>query len=90
MKMMNGKYKPVDVDNSWIVPYSPLVSKIMKAHINLESCSSVVAIKYILIHKGSNPAMFTIENKKDEIEDYQSGRYINSKPRMFLSTNIIT
>ncbi|CAI6372311.1 unnamed protein product [Macrosiphum euphorbiae] len=80
MRMMNGKYKPVDVDNSWIVPYSPLVSKIMKAHINLESCSSVVAIKYILkyIHKGSDQAMFTIENKKDEIEDYQSGRYINS------------
>ncbi|CAI6360265.1 unnamed protein product [Macrosiphum euphorbiae] len=69
MKMMNGKYKPVDVDNSWIVPYSPL-----------DSCSSVVAIKYILkyIHKGSDRAMFTIENKKDEIEDYQSGRYINS------------
>jgi len=52
----------------------------VKAHINLESCSSVVAIKYILkyIHKGSDQAMFTIENKKDEIEDYQSGRYTNS------------
>ncbi|KAE9524405.1 hypothetical protein AGLY_015126, partial [Aphis glycines] len=78
---VNDKYKKVYIDNQWIVPYCPLISKIMNAHINVELCSSVVAVKYILkyIHKGSDQAMFSIENKNNNvIEEYQSGRYINS------------
>lgn len=78
---VNDKYKKVYIDNQWIVPYCPLISKIMNAHINIELCSSVVAVKFILkyIHKGSDQAMFSIENKNNnEIEEYQSGRYINS------------
>jgi len=71
----------VYIDNQWIVPYCPLISKIINAPINVELCSSVVAVKYILkyIHKGSDQAMFSIENiNNNEIEQYQSGRYINS------------
>ena len=34
-------------DNSWIVPYSPILSKLFDAHINVESCDSLRAIKYI-------------------------------------------
>ncbi|XP_039949148.1 uncharacterized protein LOC120767290 [Bactrocera tryoni] len=33
------------VDNSWIVPYSPLLSKTFKAHCNVECCNSVKSIK---------------------------------------------
>lgn len=37
----------VSIDNSWIVPYSPILCKIFKAHINVEYCHSVKSIKYI-------------------------------------------
>lgn len=49
----NGQENIV-VDNRWVVPYSPLLSKIFDAHINIEFCSLVKAIKYIckFINKG--------------------------------------
>ena len=31
----------IEIDNSWIVPYSPILSKTSNAHINDESCHSV-------------------------------------------------
>jgi len=58
----------------------------MNAHINNELCSSVVAVKYILKykHKLSDQAIFSMENKNNnEIEEYQSGRYINSNEAMW-------
>ncbi|XP_036340438.1 uncharacterized protein LOC118749766 [Rhagoletis pomonella] len=30
----------IDIDNRWIVPYSPLLSKMFNAHINVEYCNS--------------------------------------------------
>ena len=37
----------IEVDNRWIVPYSGLLSKTFKAHINVEYCNSVKSTKYI-------------------------------------------
>ncbi|XP_017461157.1 PREDICTED: uncharacterized protein LOC108354487 [Rhagoletis zephyria] len=73
----------VEVDNSWIVPYSPLLSKTYKAHINVEYCNSVKSIKYICkyVNKGSDMAVFALENgadAHDEIDQFQLGRYISS------------
>ncbi|GBL76140.1 hypothetical protein AVEN_234426-1 [Araneus ventricosus] len=79
----------IDIDNRWVVPYSPLLSKTFNAHINVESCSSVKSIKYICkyVNKGSDMAVFRIENtnvnapplnENDEITNYQIGRYISS------------
>ncbi|GBO33218.1 hypothetical protein AVEN_153320-1 [Araneus ventricosus] len=55
------------------------------AHINVEACSSVRAIKYICkyINKGSDQAIFNfknaeLENTIDEVNIYQSGRYVSS------------
>lgn len=44
----------IEIDNSWIVPYSPVLSRMFQAHINVECCNSVKAIKYICkyINKG--------------------------------------
>ncbi|GFW91034.1 ATP-dependent DNA helicase [Trichonephila clavipes] len=54
----------IDIDNRWVVPYSPLLSKTYNAHINVEFCSSVKSIKYICkyVHKGSDMAVFRVEN----------------------------
>lgn len=43
-----------NIDNRWIVPYSPILSKTFKAHINVEYCNSVKSIKYICkyVYKG--------------------------------------
>ncbi|XP_036320445.1 uncharacterized protein LOC118734957 [Rhagoletis pomonella] len=73
----------VEVDNRWVVPYSPLLSKTFKAHINVEYCNSVKSIKYICkyVNKGSDMAVFGVGNvaaQLVEINQYQLERYISS------------
>ncbi len=70
----------VVVDNRWVVPHSPILCKIFKSHINLELCNSVKSIKYVCkyIHKGSDMAVFNVQNKNDEVTTFQTGRYISS------------
>ncbi|XP_055605588.1 uncharacterized protein LOC129753765 [Uranotaenia lowii] len=91
----------LDIDNRWVVPYSPLLSKTFNAHINVEFCSSVKSIKYICkyVHKGSDMAVFRIENsnsnvspvnKNDEITLYQTGRYISSNEAVWQSKSAVS
>ncbi|UYV66868.1 hypothetical protein LAZ67_4003184 [Cordylochernes scorpioides] len=72
----------IEVDNKWVVPYSPLLSRMFKAHINVEYCHSVKSIKYICkyVNKGNDMAIFGLskENTNDEISQYLLGRYISS------------
>ena len=81
IKKRNGT--TIEVDNQWFVPYSPLLSKTFNAHINVEYCNSVKAIKYICkyVNKGSDMAVFGLQPEIkdfDEIVQYQAGRYISS------------
>ncbi|GFX86995.1 uncharacterized protein TNCV_2636351 [Trichonephila clavipes] len=41
-----GGIHEILVDNSWIVPYSPVLSRIFNCHINVEFCNTIKAIKY--------------------------------------------
>ncbi|GFR17000.1 uncharacterized protein LOC104236095 [Trichonephila clavata] len=80
LKVLNNT---IDVDNRWIVPYSPLLIKTYNAHINVEYCNSVKAIKYICkyVNKGSDVAVFGVENttaSNEEVTQYQLGCYISS------------
>lgn len=72
----------MEIDNRWIVPYSPLLSKIFNAHINVEYCNSIKSIKYVCkyINKGSDMAIIELKKKCefDEITQFQMGRYINT------------
>ena len=74
-------------DNRHIVPYSPKLSKKYECHINVEICTSIVAVKYIYkyIFKGHDRALLnfvttrsTIDGAKlvDEIHEYKAGRYV--------------
>ncbi|GFW07512.1 ATP-dependent DNA helicase [Trichonephila clavipes] len=81
--VLNVRNIDIEVDNRWIVPYSPLLSKTFKAHINVEYCNSVKSIKYICkyVNKESDMAVFGVGNVAaplDEINQYQLGRYISS------------
>ncbi|XP_065642326.1 uncharacterized protein LOC136073954 [Hydra vulgaris] len=48
------KIKGKNVDNRWVVPYNPWLSKKYQALINVEACMSVKAVKYLYkyIYKG--------------------------------------
>lgn len=75
----------MSVDNRWVVPYNPVLSRSFNAHINVEFCQSVKAIKYICkyIHKGSDQATFSLQNNNDEVEKYLNGRYISSSEALW-------
>jgi ATP-dependent DNA helicase PIF1 len=77
----------IEVDNRWVVPFSPLLSKTFKAHINVEFCHSVKSIKYICkyVNKGSDMAVFGVaaENSNDEITQFRMGRYVSSNEAMW-------
>lgn len=65
-------------DNRWVVPYNPYLSARYKAHINVEICASVQAIKYInkYVYKGADRTTVRLGNENDEIARYLQGRYI--------------
>jgi len=74
-----------EIDNRWIVPYSPFLSRKYNCHINVEACTSINAVKYInkYINKQGydmcTVKVATNEQKVldyDEIESFLSLRYV--------------
>ena len=65
-------------DNRWVVPYNPYLSRKYEAHINVELCATVKAVKYIhkYIYKGADRATVQIDGFDDEIARHLNGRYI--------------
>ena len=79
---IDGYIQTVDLDNRWVVPYSPVLSKKYAAHINVEICCTVKAVKYIhkYIHKGTDRTTVSVESADanvDEVSEYQAGRWIS-------------
>ncbi|RZF47834.1 hypothetical protein LSTR_LSTR012849 [Laodelphax striatellus] len=76
------KNSTIEVDNRWVVPYCPLLSRIFNAHLNVEFCNSIKSIKYVCkyINKGSDMAVFDIVTPDicNEVQQYELGRYISS------------
>nr|XP_047146321.1 uncharacterized protein LOC100213143 [Hydra vulgaris] len=71
-----------NVDNSWVVPYNRWLSKKYQAHINVEACMSVKAVKYLYkyIYKGHDCANVLINEQvnHDEINTFLDCRYVSA------------
>lgn len=63
------------MDNRWVVPYNPFFIRHFKAHINVEICSSIQAIKYIhkYVYKGSDRATVALDISQDKVAQYLQG-----------------
>ena len=68
------------IDNQRVVHYSPYFSLRYKAHVNVEVCGSVKAVKYIhnYIYMGGDRATAIMISDHDEINRHLNGRYIGS------------
>ena len=67
------------MDNSFVVPYNPLLSLWYKAHIDVEVVYSVQAVKYLYtyITKGEDRIIMTVRDEEngqveDEVENYMN------------------
>jgi len=76
---------PFTIDNRYEVPYSPYLTARYKAHLNVEICGSIQAIKYIhkYIYKGSDQSAVQVLSEKDEVKRYLNGRYIGPTEAMW-------
>ena len=74
----SGGTLTVLIDNRRVVPYNPYLSLRYNAHINVEVCGSVQAVKYIhkYIYKGGDRVTVRVDSEHDEIKRYLHGRYI--------------
>ncbi|XP_078280432.1 uncharacterized protein LOC144607444 [Rhinoraja longicauda] len=69
------RHRPIT--SEWVVPYNAQLLKLFQCHLNVEICSSVKSVKYVIKYtlKGSDQAVFGL-NRDDEIIQYLTGRYI--------------
>ncbi|XP_021964945.1 uncharacterized protein LOC110860200 [Folsomia candida] len=79
------------MDNRYVVPYSPYLLLKYNAHINIEVCTSLLAVKYIYkyIYKGFDCASIAITSegqpqlRYNEIDNYINGRYLSAPEAMW-------
>ncbi|XP_074305435.1 uncharacterized protein LOC141640600 [Silene latifolia] len=72
------------LDNRSVVPYNPYLLAMFDCHLNVEVCSTINAVKYLYkyVYKGHDRILFKVADGTasmlvDEIEMYQSGRWVS-------------
>jgi hypothetical protein len=78
----------VHLDNSWVVPYNRWLLTKYQAHINVEVCATVHAVKYMYkyVYKGHDRARVNVvaadgqqpAATRDECKAYVDGRYVSA------------
>lgn len=71
--------KPERVDNSMVVPYNPFLSQKYDAHINVETCASVMSLKYLFkyLTKGHDRINAKLESKTDSSTANSRSKHFN-------------
>ena len=82
---LTGQKGTTTIDNSWVVPYNPYLSKRYNCHINVEICGSPTSAKYLYkyVTKGPDRAMVSAEVDtpqplRNEIRQYEDMRSVGS------------
>ncbi|GBM29649.1 hypothetical protein AVEN_125296-1 [Araneus ventricosus] len=76
------------LDDRWVVPYNPWLSKKFNTHINVE-CASIKSVKYLYeyVYKGHDAVSIRFENENtldhDEILSFLYGRYVSAPEAMW-------
>ena len=78
VRIPGGNGTTINLNNRYIVPYNLYLSIKYRAHINIEVCASVQAIKYInkYIYKGDDYITVQLLDDNNKISKYLYGRYI--------------
>ncbi|XP_027151019.1 uncharacterized protein LOC113751274 [Coffea eugenioides] len=78
------RVKGYDLDNRWVIPYTPYLLALFDCHINVEICSTIKLVKYLYkyIFKGHDLVNFHIIADEtpqdiDEIKAFQRGRWVS-------------
>ena len=74
----------VEVSNQWVVPYNPYLSLRYDAHINVEYCSSIKAVKYLYkyVFKGHDMATITLGHDQQERVQFDINGAIQGSDRL--------
>ncbi|CAK0887383.1 unnamed protein product, partial [Prorocentrum cordatum] len=64
------------IDAGDVVPCSPVLSRKLGCHLNIEHCASLKSVKYLYkyIHKGHDRAVLSVQ--ADEVQQYIDTRYV--------------
>ena len=78
----------IKLDNRWVVPHNPFLLFEYNAHINIEICSTISAVKYLYKYKGHDRAIVefrtednTISSKPKEVDEILNcleARYVSA------------
>ena len=79
----------IQLDNRYVVPYNPYLSKKYNAHINVEICSSIKSCKYLYKYVYNGPDMTSVaivsedtdevrEKNVDEIDNFVNSQFVTA------------
>ncbi|XP_074296881.1 uncharacterized protein LOC141627538 [Silene latifolia] len=76
--------RKVKMENRSVIPYNPYLLAMFDCHLNVEVCSTIKIVKYLYkyVYKGHDRISFNVAAGEttqyvDEIERYQSGRWVS-------------
>ena len=66
------------LDNRWVVPYNPYLCAKYQAHINVEICSSVKAVKYLYTYVYKTMAGIQQIDNEITVTRFVNARYVSA------------